>query len=88
MSLFTGGAKSTFIGVIFVVIAVVFLLSGLDVIRLGIMKAGQQIISREADILIAFVLMVVGLGYIYSEAGKPGKPKYEVVLGEQTMNPK
>jgi uncharacterized membrane protein YozB (DUF420 family) len=85
MSLFDSGAKSTFIGVIFIVIAIVFLLSGLDIIRLGIMKAGQQIISREADILIAFVLMVVGLGYIYSEVGKP---KYEVTLGEQKMNPK
>lgn len=85
MSLFTGGAKSTFIGVILIVIAVVFLLSGLDVIRLGIMKTGQQIISQEADILIAFVLMVVGLGYIYSEAGKPGKPKFEVTLGEQKL---
>ena len=85
MSLFDSGAKSTFLGVIFIVIAVVFLLSGLDIIRLGIMKAGQQIVSREADILIAFVLMVVGLGYIYSEVGKPGKPKFEVILGEQKL---
>ena len=87
MALFTGGAKSTFIGVIFVVISIIFLLSGLDVIRIGIFSQGQYIFSSGADILIAFVLIVVGLGYIYSEVGKPGKPKYEVSLGEQKLHP-
>jgi len=85
MALFTDSAKNTFIGVIFVIIAIVFLLSGLDVLRIGWMGNRYFIISEQFDVLIAFALIVIGLGYIFSEVGKPGKPKYEVTLGEQTL---
>ena len=88
MALFSSGAKTTFIGVVLIVFAVIFLLSGLDVLRIGILRSGQYLISGKVDVLIAFIMLAFGLAYIYSEVGKPGKPKYEVTLGEQTMNPK
>ncbi len=85
MVLFTGGAKNIFTGVVLIIAAVIFLLSGLDVIRMGVLRAGQYLVSAEADIIISFVLLAIGLAYIYSEVGKPGKPKYEVSLKEQTL---
>lgn len=88
MALFTSGARSTFIGVVLIVLAVVFLLSGLDIFRIGVITKGQYFLSAQGDVIVSFILTIVGLAYIFSEAGKPGKPKYEVTLGEQTMNPK
>ena len=88
MGLFTSGARATFVGVLLIIGAVIFLLSGLDVIRIGAMRSGQYIISSGADVLIAFALIAIGLAYLYSEVGKPGKPKYEVQLTEQTLGPK
>jgi hypothetical protein len=71
MALFASEAKTTFVGIALVVIAVIFLLSGLDIIRVGALRSGQYLVSSGADVVIAFILIAIGLAYVYSEAGKP-----------------
>ena len=83
MGLFSSGAKTTFSGIVFVVIAVIFLLGGL-----GFLRDGDPILSFEWDIIIAFLTLALGLAYIYSEVGKPGKPKFEMEIKETTVEKK
>ncbi|MBN1941495.1 MAG: hypothetical protein JW772_04920 [Candidatus Diapherotrites archaeon] len=78
MALFSDDSVVIFYGIIIVVMAVVFLLSSL-----GVFWKSTYIIDDRLDLVIAFILIVFGLALIFSQAGKPGKPKFEVSLGEQ-----
>ena len=80
MALFTSGAHTVFYGVALIALALVFFLSGV-----GVFKSNIHIFGGTADTVMAFVLVIVGVALVYSEAGKPGKPKYEVTLGEQKL---
>jgi len=31
-------------------------------------------------VMVAFVLIVIGAGMVFSAAGKPGKPKFDVTI--------
>lgn len=56
-----GNTNNIFYGVAMVVGAVIFLISGI-----GALKNSFYILSPEADILIAFVLGLGGVAYIFN----------------------
>ena len=64
MALLSDGGKNTLFGVVLVIFAVIFLFSGLDLVDFSIF-------SDELDILFAFILIIVGMAYVFSEVGKP-----------------
>ncbi len=75
--LFDADARYIFYGVVLVVLSVVFLLSSL-----GVFRSGYYIVGEQADFLLAFFFIVVGCGMVFSAAGKPGKPKFDVNISE------
>jgi len=66
MTLLSEGGKNTLFGVILVIFAVIFLFSGLDLVDFSIF-------SDELDILSAFILIIVGMAYVFSEVGKENR---------------
>jgi hypothetical protein len=73
--LFDDDSRYLFYGVILVALSVVFLLSSL-----GALRSSNYIIGQQADVMVAFVLIVIGAGMVFSAAGKPGKPKFDVTI--------
>ncbi len=80
--LFDADARYLFYGVILIVLSVVFLLSSL-----GFFRSGYYIVGEQADFLLAFFFIIVGCGMVFSAAGKPGKPSFNVKLKEATTGP-
>jgi len=75
--LFDADSRYLFYGIILVALSVVFLLSSL-----GIFRAGSYIVGQEFDFLLAFLFIIVGCAMVFSAAGKPGKPKFDVNISE------
>ena len=73
--LFDDDARYIFYGVVLVGLSIIFLLSSL-----GALRSSYYIIGQQADVMIAFVLIVIGAGMVFSAAGKPGKPKFDVTI--------
>jgi len=80
--LFDDDSRYLFYGVILIIFSVVFLLSSM-----GILKSSTHMIGEDMDILIAFLFMLIGAGMVFSAAGKPGKPKFDVAIKEITTGP-
>jgi len=80
--LFDADSRYLFYGIILIVLSVVFLLSSL-----GVFKSGYYIMGEQADFLLAFFLVILGCGMVFSAAGKPGKPSFSVKLKEATTGP-
>jgi len=81
--LFDDDSKYLFYGVILIALSIVFLLSSL-----GFFRAGYYVIGQEVDFLLAFLFVVVGCGMVFSAAGKPGKPSFNVGIKEVLTGPK
>ncbi|MCX6799024.1 MAG: hypothetical protein NTW59_02940 [Candidatus Diapherotrites archaeon] len=75
--LFDEDARYIFYGVVLVALSIVFLLSSL-----GAFRSGAYILGQDLDMIVAFVLIVLGAGMVFSAAGKPGKPKFDVTIKE------
>ncbi|MBN2067582.1 MAG: hypothetical protein JW744_03895 [Candidatus Diapherotrites archaeon] len=80
--LFDADSTYLFYGIILVVLSIVFLLSSL-----GAFRSGYHIMGEQADLLISFFFIVVGCAMVFSAAGKPGKPAFNVNLREIKTGP-
>jgi hypothetical protein len=78
--LYGSGATTTLTGAILIIVSVVFFLSGM-----GLFRNGFYIFDETIDVLVAFFALLIGMVYIFTEAGKPGKPKFKVQAKEQKL---
>ena len=75
--LFDADGRYLFYGIILIALSIVFLISSL-----GFFKSGFYVVSQEIDFVLAFIFVIIGCGMVFSAAGKPGKPSFNVGIKE------
>jgi hypothetical protein len=78
LDVLSSGGKNVFFGVLFVIVSVILLISGL-----GFLGDRFYFFGGGFDLYISFACLIFGLAMIYSEVDRPRKPKFEIVLEEK-----